>query len=181
MKRYLLLILFLFYMICLCSAQPKTLYGFTAKTIEGELFDFSVLKGKKVMIVNTATGCSLAPQLKKLQQLYEAYRNKDFVVIAFPSNDFANREPGNNQEIKEICESEYHITFTLMEKIHVKGDSIHPVYQWLTSKEENGILDKKVLWNFQKFLITKNGMIFDCLGPIASPNNKKVIEWILAE
>jgi len=162
-------------------AQHKTLHDFTGRDIAGKTFDFSTLKGKKVMVVNTASRCSLTPQYKKLQQLYEEYGSDEFEIIAFPSNDFFNREPGTNKEIKEFCTTKYGVSFPVMAKIHVRGDSIHPVYQWLTSGEENGVLDKKVLWNFQKYLIEKDGIIYDCLGPTARPYSNKVIEWILSE
>ncbi|MBN1820983.1 MAG: glutathione peroxidase [Prolixibacteraceae bacterium] len=159
-------------------AQYKTMYDFSAKTIDGKMLDFSVFKGKKVMIVNTATKCSLAPQLKKLQELYEEYGGDDFEIIAFPSNDFGKREPGTNEEIKEKCDSKYGITFILMEKINVRGDSIHPVFKWLTSSEENGTLNAKVLWNFQKFLISEDGNVDEFINPWTGPENKKIIEWL---
>jgi len=134
-------------------AQKKSLYDFSATTIDGKEFDLSALKGKKVLIVNIATECSLAPQLKKLQELYEEYGGDDFVIIGFPCNDFGKQEPGDNPEIYQTCTTKYNITFQLMEKIKIKGDECHPIYKWLTSSEENGTLDAKVTWNYQKFLV----------------------------
>ncbi len=160
------------------AAQHKTLYDFTAHTIDGELFDFSNLRGKKVLIVNTASECSLSPQIKKLQQLYEEYGGDDFEIIAFPCNDFGNQEPGTNEQIKNYCSEKYSISFTLMEKISIRGENMHPVYQWLTNSAENGVLDGKVIWNFQKFLIDENGQPIDFLSPITSPQNRRIIEWL---
>ena len=163
------------------QGQEKTLYDFSAKTIDGQAFDFSTLRGKKVLIVNIATTCSLAPQLNKMQSLYEEYGGDDFEIIAFPCNDFGNREPGNNAEIKKTCENEYHITFQLMEKIHVKGDSIHPLYQWLTSEKENGVVGAKIRWNYQKYLINPDGMIEDFANPWTGSENRRIVEWIMGE
>ncbi len=159
--------------------QKKTLYDFKATTIDGTEFDFSTLKGKKVLIVNIATECSLAPQLKKLQELYEEYGGDDFEIIAFPCNDFGKQEPGDNIEIKEVCTNKYSITFTVMEKITIKGDNPHPIYKWLTSSEENGVLESKVTWNYQKFLIDENGQVVDSFSPISSPKSTRIIEWLM--
>ena len=168
----------LVFVYCQSVAQHKTLYDFKAKTIEGAEYDFSGLKGRKVMIVNIATECSLAPQLNKLQELYEEYGGDDFEIIAFPCNDFGRQEPGTNAEVLEKCESKYKITFQLMEKISIKGDSIHPVYKWLTQSSENGVLDAKVTWNYQKFLIDKNGQVVESVAPIVGPKNNRIIEWL---
>jgi len=176
-KLSLLLISFLFpFQI---FGQEKTLYDFKAKTIDGHDFDFSTLKGKKVLIVNIATECSLAPQLKKLQDLYEEYGGEDFEIIAFPCNDFGKQEPGNNDEIMEVCTNKYEVTFQMMEKITIKGDDCHPIYKWLTNSEENGVLQAKVTWNYQKFLINENGEVLDSLSPIASPKSKRIFEWLM--
>lgn len=113
--------------------------------------------------------------------MYEEYGGEDFTIVAFPSNDFFSQEPGSNQEIKEFCSKKYAVTFLLMEKITVKGDSIHPIYKWLTSSAENGVLDAPVKWNFQKFLIGRNGNVEDFIPPLTRPDNGRVIEWILSE
>lgn len=159
--------------------QKKTLYDFKAKTIDGAEFDFSALKGKKVLVVNIATECSLAPQLKKLQELYEEFGGEDFEIIAFPCNDFGKQEPGDNAEIKEVCTSKYAITFPVMEKISIKGDNPHPIYKWLTCSEENGVLESKVTWNYQKFIIDQNGQVVDSFSPISSPKSTRIIEWLM--
>jgi glutathione peroxidase len=161
------------------AGQHKTLYDFTANTIDGKEFDFSTLKGKKVLIVNTATECSLAPQLKKLQELYEEYGGDDFEIIGFPCNDFGKQEPGDSKEIYEVCTNKFGVTFQMMEKITIKGDNPHPIYKWLTSSEENGILDAKVTWNYQKFLINEKGEVVDSFSPISSPKSNRIIEWLI--
>jgi len=177
-KYYIFLLLALMLIVFQGAAQYKTLYDFSVKTIKGEPYNFSRLKGKKVMIVNTASKCSLAGQLNKLQELYEEYGGDDFEIIAFPSNDFGNREPGNSKEILERYTSKYNLTFPLMEKISVKGEKIHPLYKWLTNSEENGTLDAKVSWNFEKFLIDKEGQVVESVSPLGSPTKNRVIEWL---
>ena len=176
--KYILFLPILFFC-TLCPAQHKVLYDFKATTIDGKDFDFSALKGKKVLIVNIATHCSLAPQLKKLQELYEEYGGDDFEIIAFPCNDFGNQEPGDNQEIQSVCTNKYAITFPVMEKISIKGEDCHPLYKWLTNSEENGTLQSKVTWNYQKFLVDEEGKVVDSLSPITSPKGNRILEWLL--
>jgi len=158
--------------------QNKTLYDFTATTIEGESFDFSTLKGKKVLIVNTASECMLTPQFKKLQELYQEYGGEDFEIVGFPCNDFGKQDPADNEVIYEFCTNKYEVTFPMMAKIEIKGENAHPIYKWLTSSEENGVLDAKVTWNFQKFLIDENGEIVDFVSPIKSPQTDRIIDWL---
>lgn len=158
-------------------AQFKTFYDFSARTIDGELLDFSVFKGKKVLVVNTASECALTPQYRKLQELYEEYGGDDFEIVAFPCNDFGKQEPGSNEDIKTFC-AQYQVSFTLMEKISIKDDDEPPVYRWLTSSKENGTLDAKVWWNFQKFMIDTTGQVIDFVGPAGSPMNHRIIEWL---
>lgn len=178
MKKYTILSFLLVFVVLFGTAQTKTLYDFTAKTIDGETFDFSQLKGKKVLIVNTASKCGLTPQYKKLQELYEEYGGDNFTIVGFPANNFAKQEPGTNAEIKSFCEKNYGVTFQMMEKISVKGDDIHPIYKWLTSSKENGVVDAPVRWNFQKFLIDENGHVVDFVAPKNGPKSKKIIEWL---
>ena len=131
-------------------AQSSGFYDFKVKTLEGADFDFSSLKGKKVMVVNTASKCGYTPQYKDLEEVYERYQD-DLVIIGFPANNFMNQEPGSASEIREFCTENYGVTFPIMEKISVKGKDIHPLYQWLTSKAKNGVIDSEVKWNFQKY------------------------------
>ena len=140
---------------------PVDFYTLSFKTISGETFKFSQLKGKKVLIVNTASKCGFTPQYTDLQKLYEKYGSDKFVIIGFPANNFMSQEPGSNSEIKEFCLTNYNVTFPMMAKISVKGKDIHPLYEWLTSKEQNGVMDSNVKWNFQKYMIDENGKLVD--------------------
>jgi glutathione peroxidase len=175
LKRLCTLVCFLIFT-QLVFAQ-KTLHDFSARTITGEILDFSTFKGKKVLIVNTATECSLTPQFRKMQELYEEYGGDDFEIVAFPCNDFGSQEPGTNEQINEFCTKKYNVSFTLMEKISIKDD-MHPIYKWLTSSEENGTLDAKVIWNFQKFLVDEEGHVVESLSPITGVQNRRIIEWL---
>jgi glutathione peroxidase len=159
-------------------AQNKNLHSFTAKTIDGKDFNFSSLKGKRVLVVNTASECGLTPQYKELEALYKEYQNKGFVIVGFPANNFGSQEPGSNTEIKSFCTKNYGVTFQMMEKISVKGDDKHPIYKYLTEKKENGKMDAEVSWNFQKFLIDENGNLVDVIKPHGSPKDEKIIQFI---
>jgi glutathione peroxidase len=159
-------------------AQTKTLYDFTVETIEGESFPLSQLKGKKVMVVNTASKCGLTPQYELLEKLYKQYKGQNFVIIGFPANNFLSQEPGSNAEILDFCTENYGVTFPMMAKISVKGDDIHPLYQWLTSKKENGAVDSDVSWNFQKFLIDEEGRVVQSFSPRTKPNDEEIVNWI---
>lgn len=158
-------------------SQSSGFYDFKVRTLEGGNFDFSSLKGKKVMIVNTASKCGNTPQYKELEELYEKY-NDNFVIIGFPANNFGSQEPGTAAEIRKFCTENYGVTFPLMEKISVKGDDMAPIYRWLTSKENNGVMDSEVKWNFQKYLIDENGNLIDVINPKDKPNSDKILEWI---
>lgn len=153
-------------------------YNLKAKDIDGQEFDFSALKGKKVMIVNTASKCGFTPQYEQLQELYEKHGDKDFVVLGFPANNFMGQESGTLEEIKEFCSVKFGVTFPMMEKISVKGKDIHPVYQWLTEKEKNGVEDSKVKWNFQKYLINEKGELEKVYYSRTSPTDPQIINWI---
>jgi glutathione peroxidase len=159
------------------SAQ-KTLHNFKTKTIDGMEFDLASLKGKKVLVVNTASRCGLTPQYKELEALYNKYKDRNFVIIGFPANNFMSQEPGTNEEIKEFCEINYGVTFPMMSKVSVKGKDQDPIYNWLTNKSENGILDAEVSWNFQKFMIDENGNMVDFASPRESPASEKIVRWI---
>ncbi|MDK2979400.1 MAG: glutathione peroxidase [Bacteroidales bacterium] len=159
-------------------AQNKSFYDFEVQTIDGENFDLSALKGKKVLVVNTASKCGFTPQYEDLQKLYEKYKAKNFVIIGFPANNFMNQEPGSNEEIKQFCSTNYGVTFPMMAKISVKGDDIHPLYQWLTEKEQNGVMNSKVKWNFQKYMIDEEGNLVDMAVPRTNPLDEQIINWI---
>ncbi len=159
-------------------AQTKSLYDFKVKTLYGEEYDLAQLKGKKVLIVNTASKCGFTPQYADLQKLYEIYGGKDFTIIGFPANNFMNQEPGTNDEIASFCQVNYGVTFPMMEKISVKGKEIHPLYQWLTNKSENGVLDAKISWNFNKFLVNENGQVVKHYGSKTNPLSDEIVNWV---
>jgi glutathione peroxidase len=154
------------------------IYSFKVNSLTGETFDLASLKGKKVMIVNTASKCGLTPQYKGLQELYTKYKNKNFVIIGFPANDFMKQEPGNSKEIATFCEINYGVTFPMMEKIEVTGNNKHPLYQFLTQKLKNGVSDNEVAWNFQKYLINEKGQLDQVIAPRTQPNDASIIAWI---
>lgn len=158
-------------------SQTSNFYSFRIKTLEGNDFNLDSLKGKKVMVVNTASKCGYTPQYKDLQELYEQYSRK-LVIIGFPANNFGNQEPGTALEIRQFCTDNYNVTFPMMEKISVRGEDIHPLYKWLTSKEENGVMDSEVKWNFQKYLIDEEGNLVDVLYSKEKPGSEKVISWL---
>lgn len=164
----------------LVFAQDSGFYRFKAKTLDGGEFDFSTLKGKKVMIVNTASKCGFTPQYKELEEVYEQYKG-DLVIIGFPANNFANQEPGTASEIRKFCSENYGVTFPMMAKISVKGDDMAPIYKWLTSKKENGVMDSEVKWNFQKYLIDENGKLVDVVYSKDKPDSDKIIAWITSK
>jgi glutathione peroxidase len=156
----------------------STFYDFKVETLDGDTFDMASLKGKKVMVVNTASNCGFTPQYEQLQTIYEAYGGDNFVIIGFPANNFMNQEPGTAEEIQEFCKINYGVTFPLMAKISVKGDDQHSLYQWLTQKNKNGVADSKVKWNFQKYLIGSDGILQKVIPPKTKPDDPVVIEWI---
>lgn len=160
------------------DVMMKTLYDFEINGLDGQPFDLSSLKGKKVLIVNTASECGLTPQYEQLQELYEAHGGEHFEIIGFPSNDFGAQEPGTNTEIAAFCQKNYGVTFPMMEKIAVKGNEIHPIYAWLTRKSENGVSDYEVKWNFHKFLIDEEGHLEKEVQPQTLPIDEEITSWV---
>ena len=160
------------------NADNQTIYQFTVEDINGNPFALADLKGKKVMIVNTASKCGLTPQYKELEALYERYKDKDFVIIGFPANNFLGQEPGSNEQIASFCSINYGVTFPMMSKISVKGKNMHPLYQFLTQKSKNGVEDSKVKWNFQKYLIGRDGKLEKVIDPKTLPSSDEVTQWI---
>jgi glutathione peroxidase len=160
-------------------AQPaKSLYDFRIETLDGQLFDLKALHGKKVMLVNTASKCGYTEQYANLQSLYERYNIHGFEIVGFPSNNFKNQEPGSNEEIATFCSVNYGVTFTMSTKIDVVGDDQHPLYRWLTTKSENGVMDSEVKWNFQKYLIDENGKLVGVAYSKEKPDSDRIVEWI---
>ena len=160
------------------SQNQKSFHDYTTNTLEGKEFNLSQLKGKKVLVVNTASNCGFTPQYKDLQELYEKYGGDKFTIVGFPANNFGKQEPGSNTEIATFCQQNYGVTFLMMNKISVKGDDIDPIYKWLTSKEENGVKSGNVKWNFQKYLIDEKGILVQVYSSMVNPTSKKITMWI---
>lgn len=159
-------------------SQEKTIYDYEVETIDGKTISLSQFKGQKIMIVNTASKCGFTPQYEQLQELYNTYKDKDFVILGFPSNDFMKQEPGSNEEIAEFCQKNYGVTFPMMAKINVKGKEMAPIYQYLTSEELNGKKASKVAWNFQKYLIGRDGKLEEMYQSKVSPTDAVITQWI---
>ena len=160
------------------TMEKGSIYTFKVKDLSGNEFDFASLKGKKILIVNTASECGLTPQYEQLQEIFEKYQYKNFVIVGFPANNFGEQEPGTNAEIGAFCKKNYGVTFPMMEKISVKGDDMHEVYQFLTQKAKNGLEDSEVEWNFQKYLIDESGHLVDVISPRVLPNDSSITDWI---
>ena len=156
----------------------ETIYQFKVEDLSGNTFDFSTLKGKKILVVNTASECGLTPQYEQLQSIYEKYKDKNFVIVGFPANNFGAQEPGTNQEIATFCQQNFGVSFPMMAKISVKGGDMHSVYQFLTQKAKNGLQDSEVQWNFQKYLINENGELAKVVSPRTLPTDAEITNWI---
>jgi glutathione peroxidase len=154
-------------------SAPPTVYNFKVEGLEGGMIDFSKYKGKKILIVNTASKCGYTKQYTELEELYKKYQDK-LVVIGFPANNIGGQEPGTNAEIKEFCSSTYQVTFPMAAKISVKGEDMHPLYQWLTSKEKNGVLDAEIKWNFNKFLLNEKGELIAYFPSKVTPLSEEI-------
>ena len=158
------------------NSMEESLYDFTVKDIYGEDFDFSKLKGKKIMLVILHLN-GLTPQYKGLESLYSKYKNENFIIM-IPANNFLWQEPGSNEKIATFCEENYGVTFPMMSKISVRGSSMHPIYKFLTDKTRNGVISSSVSWNFQKYLINEDGTIHKVISPRTKPEDQKIIDWI---
>jgi len=160
------------------AMAKENIYQFKVQDLSGDTFDFASLKGKKVMIVNTASKCGLTPQYKDLEAIYKEYKDKGFVIVGFPANNFASQEPGTNKEIETFCQQNYGVTFPMMDKVSVKGDDMCEIYKFLTQKSKNGLQDSEVEWNFQKYLINEKGELVKVIKPRTLPTDPEVINWI---
>ncbi len=150
-----------------------SIYDFKLKTIDGKDISLSAFKGKKLLLVNVASNCGYTPQYKNLQALHEQFESK-LVVIGFPANNFGSQEPGASAEIKAFCTKNYGVTFQMMEKISVKGTDAHPLYKWLSSKEQNGVCNDSPTWNFCKYLIDENGKLIKFFSSNVDPLSKEI-------
>jgi glutathione peroxidase len=165
--------------VCLRGEAAMTnIYDFTMRDIDGKEQSLSAYKGQVLLVVNVASKCGFTGQYEGLEKLYASYTNRGFVVLGFPANDFMRQEPGTEAEIKNFCTRTYGVTFPMFAKISVKGKGIHPLYAFLTSKETNPNFGGSISWNFNKFLIGRDGMIMGRFGSRTKPDDKELVEAV---
>ncbi len=175
--KYLLTIATLIMLSSFTLAGDPTIHSFKVKSIEGGIIDFSKFKGKKILVVNTASKCGYTPQYEALEKVYETYKDK-LVIVGFPANNFGGQEPGADEEIQEFCKARFGVKFPLASKISVKGDDTAPIYKWLTSKAENGVLDATIGWNFNKFLLDENGKMIAYFPSKVTPDSEEILKYL---
>ncbi|MCU0645539.1 MAG: glutathione peroxidase [bacterium] len=156
----------------------KSIYDFTVKDIDGKDVKLEQFKGKAILIVNVASKCGFTSQYEGLQKVYSQYKDRGFVILGFPANNFLGQEPGTNEEIKQFCSLNYNVTFPMFSKISVKGKDIDPLYKFLTEKETNPEFSGDISWNFNKFLVDPEGKIVARFGSRAKPESEEVIQAI---
>lgn len=159
------------------QAQYNSIYDFKVESLDGGTIDFSQFKGKKILIVNTASKCGYTPQYEELETLYKKYQDK-LVIVGFPANNFLRQEPGSNEEIKAFCQKNYGVSFPMAAKISVKGKNMHPIYIWLTEKKYNHYSNSSVKWNFQKYLLDEKGNLVQMFSPGVKPESEEIISAI---
>lgn len=159
-------------------AKESSIYEFSMKNIDGNEIKLETYKGKVLLIVNTASKCGLTPQYEALQALYDKYKDQNFIILGFPANNFMGQEPGTNEEIKEFCTIKYKVTFPMFAKISVKGTDQHPFYNYLTNEKTNPGFAGDITWNFEKFLLGKDGKTLARFSPRTKPDDASVIEAI---
>jgi len=167
---------FIFAVMTLLS-NAQSIHSFKVKSIDGKEINFANFKGKKILVVNTASQCGYTPQYEALQKVYAQYKNK-LVIIGFPCNQFGGQEPGTNEEIVSFCQKNYGVTFPLADKVDVKGDRAAPIYQWLTQKSKNGVLDATIGWNFNKFLLDENGKMLAYFPSSVKPDSDNILSYL---
>lgn len=155
----------------------KTIYDFKVESLDGKEINFADFKGKKILIVNTASECGFTPQYADLEKVYEQYKDK-LVVVGFPANNFGGQEPGTNPEIGAFCQKNYGVTFPLAAKVSVKGDDTAPIFKYLTEKELNGVKNTTILWNFTKFLVDENGKLIDSFVSTTKPTDEAITKYL---
>jgi len=153
--------------------EMTSIHTFKVEALDGTTINFADFKGKKILIVNTASECGYTPQYKELEALYQKFKDK-LVIVGFPANNFGGQEPGTNTEIKAFCQQNYGVTFPMAAKISVKGDDAAPIYQWLCTKTENGVLDAEIKWNFNKFLLDENGNMIAYFPSKVTPMSEEI-------
>jgi len=156
---------------------PKAIYDFKVEALTGGTIDFAKFKGKKILIVNTASKCGNTPQYEQLEAISKKYQGK-LVIVGFPANNFGKQEPGTNGEIAEFCKKNYGVSFPMAAKISVKGDDMAPIYEWLTEEKYNGFKNSEVTWNFQKYLLDEHGKLIAVFDPRTKPDAPEVIAAI---
>lgn len=156
---------------------PASIYDFKVAALDGSTIDFSKFRGKKILIVNTASKCGFTPQYAALEKLYEQYKDK-LVIVGFPTNNFLFQEPGSSDQIATFCQKNYGVTFPMAAKISVKGRNMAPIYQWLTIKKYNNFKESNVKWNFQKYLINEQGQLVGVFTPRTTPDDPEIIKAI---
>ncbi len=154
-------------------ATQTSIYDYSVEGLEGDTIHFANYRGKKILIVNTASECGYTSQYEDLEKLYQQYKDK-LVIVGFPANNFGGQEPGSNAQIKEFCKKNYGVSFPMAAKISVQGNDIAPIYQWLCSKSLNGVMDAEISWNFNKFLIDENGKIIEKFGSNTNPMSEAI-------
>ena len=155
----------------------NSIHKFKVEGLEGNEIDFSLFKGKKILVVNTASKCGFTPQYAGLENLYKTYKDR-LVIVGFPANNFGQQEPGTNEDIKTFCTKNYGVTFPMAAKVSVKGDDIAPIYKWLTSKNENGVMDAEINWNFTKFLLDENGILLEKFDSKVNPMSDEITAYL---
>ena len=171
-----------FYTTIKAQKMDQTIYNFKVEDIDGKQVSLADYRGKVVLIVNVASECGYTPEYEHLQNLYAAYKDQGLVVLGFPANDFGAQEPGTNAEIKDFCTARFGVNFPMFSKITVKGEGQHPLYQFLTTASMNGLNDDQVKWNFQKFLISKEGKLLSVIPynvSVQGDDTRKLIEAAL--
>ncbi|KMQ67325.1 glutathione peroxidase [Chryseobacterium sp. FH2] len=154
----------------------KTIYDFKVESLDGKEINFADFKGKKILIVNTASECGFTPQYADLEKVAEEYKDK-VVVVGFPANNFGGQEPATNTEIGAFCQKNYGVTFPLAAKVSVKGDDTAPIFKYLTEKELNGVKNTTILWNFTKFLVDENGKLIDSFISTTKPTSESITKY----
>ena len=151
-----------------------SIFSFKVESLDGGTINFADFKGKKVLVLNTASECGFTPQYEGLEALYEKYKDK-LVIVGFPANNFGGQEPGTNTEIQAFCKKNYGVSFPMAAKISVKGDDKAPIYKWLCNKTENGVLDAEIKWNFNKFLLDENGHLIAYFPSSVKPMDNEIV------
>ena len=157
--------------------MEQTIYDYKVESLEGKEINFADFKGKKILIVNTASECGFTPQYADLEKLSKDYGDK-IVVVGFPANNFGGQEPGSNKEIGAFCEKNFGVTFPMAAKVSVKGDDTAPIFKYLTQKDLNGVKNTAILWNFTKFLIDENGYLIDSFISTTKPTSESITKYL---